>query len=171
MKSHLLFFLCLSLSVFTLTSCGDDDGMTPGPGPTETDEELAQAALSAAFEGGGNATTDPAFTSGTITPTTDLGSNLSTAPAGLVNAAYKGAVDPSATSPWFAGWSFYSRIVAGNMNSDPLPIASFQTISDDGSGTGTGMPKSGSGENAKTESHSRTSSVSAVRRTLAQPMV
>ena len=134
MKSHFLFLICLSLSIFTFTSCGDDETPVDPTGPTA--QELAQEALRLGLEEAGNIDADPAFTTGTISPTGDLGSNHSIAPSEMTSTDYKGAIEPGST-PWYSGWSFYSRLIAGNLNSDPLPIASFETITDDGSGTGT----------------------------------
>ncbi len=134
MKHYLFFFLCLAISVFTLTSCGDD--IDPFDTDEQTEVDLAQEAATARFAADGNAIGDPVFSTGTIEPTGDLGTNVSAAPVGMTNTSYKGAIEPG-TTPWYDGWSFYSRLVAGNLNSDPLPIASFVEISDDGSGTGT----------------------------------
>ena len=134
MKNYFLFFLCLSISILTLTSCSDDDAPMDPIGPTAA--ELAQVALQDGFIAAGNIDADPEFGFGTIAPSGDLGTNFSTAPNGLTSTEYKGAIAPGST-PWYSGWSFYSRLVAGNVNSDPLPIASLQYISDDGSGTGT----------------------------------
>lgn len=74
----------------------------------------------ASFTTNGNTVLDPAFTSGTLTPTATV---TGTSPVGAwyTTAPYKGAVDPSGAA-WYAGWSFFSQIVAGTMTSASLGI-------------------------------------------------
>ncbi|MFK7806286.1 MAG: carboxypeptidase regulatory-like domain-containing protein [Saprospiraceae bacterium] len=135
MKKLNYFLLALmAFSVLSLNSCGSDDE-TDDPDGSITFEE-ATTAFANYFDTAGNTVTDPAFEALSIKPTADLGTT-SAPPAAMENAAYKGAIDPDGATPWYAGWSFYSRLVAGNMNSDPLAITTAETITDDGSGTGT----------------------------------
>lgn len=48
----------------------------------------------------------------------------------FISTNFKGALDPNSTA-WYDGWSFYSRIVAGNTTSAALPTGRpVQTISD-----------------------------------------
>ena len=67
--------------------------------------------MPAYFETAGNDVTNPGFAANSITPTTDLGST-STAPSGLENTSYKGAVNPSEAA-WYTGWTAYESILAG----------------------------------------------------------
>lgn len=73
-----------------------------------------------AFLAGSNAVLNPVFSPGTIQATTDLGA-LAEYPVGFMTADFKGAVSPN-SPPWFADWSFYSRIVSGELVSAPLNL-------------------------------------------------
>jgi hypothetical protein len=110
MKKINFLFIGLFLSTALLfTACGDDD--TPEPDPQKTEAEIAAEEFAAYFETAGNTAASPDFTANTITPTADLGAT-SSAPAGLENVSYKGAIDPSGT-PWYAGWTSYESILGG----------------------------------------------------------
>jgi hypothetical protein len=134
MKNLNYFLLALlTFSVLSFNSCSKDDE------PADDDiiiDKTEDEIFAEYFATAGNTSVDPAFAALSIKPTASLGAT-STPPAGMSSAAYKGAIDPNGATPWYAGWSFYSRLVAGNLNSDPLSIMTMETISDNGSGTGT----------------------------------
>lgn len=67
------------------------------------------------FATANNTIINPNFVANSIQPTTNLIATSPTA-AWYTAAAYKGAVDANGT-PWYAGWSFYNNLVAGNINS------------------------------------------------------
>lgn len=104
------------LLVIGIASCEDDPII-------ETNElEAAEMAFAAYFSSAGNQLTDPGFTTTSITPVGDLGTN-SASPSGIQNTDYKGAIDPTG-SAWYTGWSFYSNLISGNVNSNTLPAKS-----------------------------------------------
>ncbi len=72
------------------------------------------------FTSAGNTVADPSFATGTIKPTGNLGA-AGTSPAGCDNTNFKGAIDPNG-SAWYEGWSFYSRLVAGQTNSAAITM-------------------------------------------------
>jgi len=72
------------------------------------------------FDANNNSVADPVFAANSIQPTADLGT-VTAAAAPLEDVNYRGAVDPSGT-PWYEGWSFYSNLVAGEVNSDPINL-------------------------------------------------
>lgn len=79
------------------------------------------------FATANNSIENPNFVTNSIQPTTNL---TATSPTGAwyTTAAYKGAVDANGT-PWYAGWSFYSNLVAGNMNSNTMTLpTTVQTV-------------------------------------------
>ena len=127
-KLNLLLLGLLLSTALIITSCKDDPVDNP-PGPTDPEpEEIAAEMFADYFADAENTVADPAFETGSIKPTGDLGSNLSTPPAGLENADYKGAVDPSGT-PWYEGWSAYAEIVQGN-NTPTHTLGNLVTITD-----------------------------------------
>lgn len=85
----------------------------------------------ASFASEGNSVMDPAFTTNTIKPTATVTATSST-DAWYTTALYKGAVNPTAGTPWYANqnWSFYSRLVAGTNTSAALTIQPTKTIND-----------------------------------------
>ena len=123
----LLLGLLLSTAMF-ITSCKTEDPVPPPP-PGPTDEEKAMTAFADYFADAGNSVADPAFADKSLKPTGSLGTNLSTPPAGLQNANYKGAIDPNATTPWYEGWSAYAKIVKGE-NTPALTLANEVVIKD-----------------------------------------
>jgi len=127
MKKLNFLFIGLLVTVTLFTSCGDDE-MVPPPPPDKTPEELATEAFAEYFATAGNIDTDPAFTSGTIAPTADLGTT-SAAPSGLTSTTYKGAIDP-AGSAWYAGWTAYESILAGGNTTEFTPGANIVNIDD-----------------------------------------
>lgn len=79
---------------------------------------LPSAKFAAYFDAAGNTVMDPALDNNYLKPAANLGS-LSAYPAGFEQVNFKGAVDPNGT-PWYDGWSFFSRIVAGELTSAPI---------------------------------------------------
>ena len=132
MKQNFLFFLSLLfICTALLTSCGDDETpVTDDDTPIIDPAEEATKALTDYFAIAGNAVADPVFESNSIKPTGSLGTNLSTYPAGMDDVDYKGAVDPNAATPWFAGWSAYENILAGG-NTKPFNTGVLVTVTDD----------------------------------------
>ncbi len=108
----LLLGLLFSTAIF-ITSCKDET-TTPPPPAGPTDEEIATENFADYFTTAGNSVADPSFEANSVKPTGNLGTNLSTTPAGMQNASYKGAVDPNSATPWYEGWSAYSSIIKGN---------------------------------------------------------
>lgn len=80
------------------------------------------------FEGTGNSAIDPGFGAHNLQPSNSLG-DLSTYPSGFDNVNYKGAVDPSGAA-WYQGWSFFSNIISGNLESNPINLGNIITITD-----------------------------------------
>ncbi len=80
------------------------------------------------FTAAGNIVVDPVFASGTIQPTGNIG-QPGTVPAGCESTSFKGAIDPSGT-PWYDGWSFYSRLVDGQTTSSSITLGNLVNISD-----------------------------------------
>ena len=124
---NLLLLGLLFTTAFIITSCKDDPVVVP-PSPDPDPWEIAADDFAAYFSDAGNSVADPAFEAGTVKPTGNLGSNLSTAPAGLENADYKGAVDPNGT-PWYEGWSAYEAILKGN-NTPAITLGNEIVITD-----------------------------------------
>lgn len=96
--------------VLTLaSSCTDDESTNPvidsSENPSETFAQYFDDAL--------NTVVDPGFDNGSIVPTNDIGSNCPTGESTFVDANYKGAINPN-EEPWYAGWSAYEAILAGN---------------------------------------------------------
>lgn len=84
----------------------------------------------ASFATSGNQVLDPVFLPGSIQPTADMGAVRDVSSDFFTDVDYKGAIDPDGT-PWYAGWSFYDNIIAGNLRPDPLVIPSnIITVSD-----------------------------------------
>lgn len=106
----LLLGLLFSTTIL-ITSC-DDEEPTP-PDPVKEPWEIAAEEFAAYFADADNSVANPAFAAGSIKPTGNLGSNVSTPPAGLQTVNYKGAVDPSGGTLWYDGWSAYANIVKG----------------------------------------------------------
>jgi hypothetical protein len=84
-----------------------------------SDVRIAKDTLQTMFSEAGNALIDPLFAAGSLRPTISLGTNFSTVPAGFTTVGYKGAVALSG-NPWFADWSFYERLLAGETTSAEL---------------------------------------------------
>lgn len=124
MKSILNGFLALATLAIVLVGCSDS---VPNPG--DVDPAAAQKAFGEYFADAGNQVADPAFTAGSIIPTLTNWGTLSTPPATMTATTYKGAVDPSGAA-WYAGWSFYSRIISGTLTSDVLPNRPTKDITD-----------------------------------------
>ena len=82
------------------------------------------------FTSAGNQVLDPQFATGTIKPGLSTWGTLST-PTGafFTSTTYKGAVNPSGAA-WYEGWSFYSRLVAGQTTSAALPSRPTKVIAD-----------------------------------------
>ena len=80
------------------------------------------------FDANGNSILDPAFGASSIQPSADLGA-MATIDGQFQTVSYKGAVDPSGT-PWYDGWSFYSRLVAGETTSAPLTLGNIVDVTD-----------------------------------------
>ena len=91
-------------------------------------ERGSGAFFAASFEAEGNIVIDPLFTTGTIQPTANLGLP-GIFPADLVTVNYKGAVNPVG-SPWYSGWSFYSRLINGQTTSAVLDLKPTEIITD-----------------------------------------
>lgn len=115
-----LFFALVAISV-ALVGCSDSAPSPSNPGP-------AEQAFADYFASAGNQNVDPQFAAGTITPGLTAWGSFSTPPAGLTTTTYKGAVDPAGTA-WFAGWSFYSRVLQG-LSSDVIPSRPTVEITD-----------------------------------------
>ncbi len=119
-----LFLFVLVAGTLFMTSCGDDTTTDPPPVDENPDEVVA-----AAFADNGNQVANPDFATGTITPAADLGTT-SSAPAGMENTSYKGAVNPSGT-PWYEGWSSYGNILnGGNTNAHSVFVPTVITDAD-----------------------------------------
>jgi len=80
------------------------------------------------FSSAGNMVANPNFTAGSIQPSGNLGT-VGSAPAGCEVTSYKGAIDPSGT-PWYEGWTFYSRLVTGETTSAPITLGNNVTVTD-----------------------------------------
>lgn len=76
------------------------------------------------FSEAGNLVANPQLQSNTLKPGASIGS-LSSYPAGFEQVNYKGAVDPNGT-PWYEGWSFFSRIVKGQLTSAPITLGTIE---------------------------------------------
>jgi hypothetical protein len=87
---------------------------------TTIDVTLAVDAWVASFDDNGNSNMDPQFPSNSIIPSITLSATVSTDPWFSQTASFKGAVASAFGSPWYDGWSFYSRIVNGNTTSAAL---------------------------------------------------
>lgn len=74
--------------------------------------------FAAYFAEAGNMVADPQLDNNTLKPGATLGS-MSAYPAGFDQVSYKGAVDPNGT-PWYEGWTFFSRILNGQLTSAPI---------------------------------------------------
>ena len=82
------------------------------------------------FTTAGNQVINPSFAQGSVRPTLSNWGSLSQPRNNFfVATTYKGAIDPNGT-PWYDGWSFYSRLVAGMTTSAPLPTLPTKVISD-----------------------------------------
>ena len=92
----------------------------------ESTHEHKDAKFEAYFDDAGNKVADPVFEANSIKPTADLGMNPLFSDGFCDPVAFKGAIDPSGT-PWYAGWSFYDNLVAGNTNSDALTLGTLET--------------------------------------------
>lgn len=114
MKKLNLFLLAILAITISFTSCGDDDDNTT---PGTSDPLVGQAKLDSAFATALNVEIDPGFGATNIIPTASEATadvlDASTIDAFFTATNYKGAVDPSGTA-WYAGWSFYERLVGGN---------------------------------------------------------
>lgn len=83
------------------------------------------------FAQAGNQVLDPGFSATSIKPTVSAWGSFSSPSQGFfASTNYKGAVDPSASTAWYEGWSFYSRIIGGQMTSASLPTRPTKTVSD-----------------------------------------
>jgi hypothetical protein len=127
-KLNLLLLGLLFSTVFIMSSCKDEETTPPPPPPGPTDEEIAIQAFADYFDDASNTVADPSFEAGSTKPTGDLGSNLSTPPAGMENVAYKGAVDPTGT-PWYEGWTAYANVVKGE-NTPAITLGTEVVITD-----------------------------------------
>jgi hypothetical protein len=127
MKSILrMAFATLTLAV-VLVGCKDS---TIDPtDPAGVTPEVAADTFGAYFATAGNLVADPMFAANSIVPGITNWGTLSTPPAGMVTTTYKGAINPTGT-PWYDGWSFYSRIIAGTPNSDVIPSRPTKEITD-----------------------------------------
>ncbi|MCH2044974.1 MAG: carboxypeptidase-like regulatory domain-containing protein [Saprospiraceae bacterium] len=86
--------------------------------------------FAAAFSTGGNISEDPAFTGGVVPTSSNLGTPGTASDSWFTATTYKGAVNPSGT-PWYDGWSFFSRIASGTTTSAPLTnAANVVTVTD-----------------------------------------
>lgn len=72
------------------------------------------------FDGNGNSIQDPQFPSNSIIPSVTLSATVSSDLWFSQTATFKGAVAAAFGNPWYANWSFYSRIVSGNNTSAPI---------------------------------------------------
>lgn len=88
----------------------------------------AGAFFAASFEANGNSVVDPTFATNSIQPTADLGA-LAPYTGNFTTVNYKGAVDPTGT-PWYAGWSFYDRLLNGETNSAPMTLGNIVEVTD-----------------------------------------
>lgn len=95
------------------------------------------AFFAASFATTGNAVVDPGFGANDIAPSADLGA-LAPVFGTFENVSYKGAVNTSG-APWYAGWSFYDRLIAGETSSAPLTLGNIVTITDGDLPTTSGM--------------------------------
>lgn len=89
---------------------------------------LPQTRFAAYFDAAGNISQNPQLEPTTLKPGANLGT-LSPYPAGFIPVSFKGAVDPSGT-PWYEGWSFFSRIVKGQLTSAPITLGTVEVWND-----------------------------------------
>ena len=74
-----------------------------------------------------NASVDPEFTGGVVPTSSNLGNPVTPSNSWFTTTTFKGAVDPAAT-PWYDGWSFFSRIAQGTTTSDAITNGSAGTV-------------------------------------------
>lgn len=79
------------------------------------------------FSTNNNSIKDPQFPFNSLIPSASLPAPNATDPW-FSAAPYAGAVEISFGNPWYSGWSFFDRIVAGNLNSASLNIAGKPTL-------------------------------------------
>jgi len=103
---YILFAMILGLGL--VTSCTDDEGITDPNDMDNPEENFANY-----FAEASNSVADPGFASGSISPTNDMGTVCATGVSSFNDVSYKGAVNPN-EEPWYAGWSAYEAILAGN---------------------------------------------------------
>jgi len=84
--------------------------------------------FAAYFSEAGNMVADPLLDANSLKPGATQGS-LSAYPAGFDQVNYKGAIDPNGT-PWYDGWSFFSRIVTGELTSAPITTGTVEIWDD-----------------------------------------
>lgn len=125
---------------FSLTGIAKNDMIKFEKAGYETVEVAAATTLNATLNRGagiffanyfataGNSVVDPAFAANSIKPGGALGT-LSTYPAGFTSVNYKGAVDPNGT-PWYAGWSFYDRLINGQTTSTSIALGTVEVWDD-----------------------------------------
>jgi len=89
---------------------------------TTIDVSLTLSAFAAYFSTASNTVADPAFASNSIQPTATLPTATTPSNNWFTTTSYIGAIDPNG-SAWYAGWSFYDNLVAGNVNSDAITLA------------------------------------------------
>jgi hypothetical protein len=92
-------------------------------GETTIDVSLTLSAFAAYFTTASNTVADPVFANNSIQPTATLPTATTPSNSWFTTTSYIGAIDPNG-SAWYAGWSFYDNIVAGNLNSDAITLAS-----------------------------------------------
>lgn len=79
------------------------------------------------FAANNNSIKDPQFPFNNLIPSVSLPAPNATDPW-FSAAPYAGAVELTFGNPWYSGWSFFERIVAGNLNSASLNIAGKPTL-------------------------------------------
>ena len=115
MRKFQLSLLKFTMIAFVLMcfACAEDETMT-GDDSMDPNEMTADEQFAAYFDDASNAVIDPGFGANSIVPTSnDLGSNCATGDDFFEDTSYKGAVDPNGAA-WYAGWSAYDAILAGN---------------------------------------------------------
>ncbi len=91
-------------------------------GQSNIDIALEEDPWVASFTANNNRVINPQFPSNSLIPSVSLSAPAATDPW-FSTAPYAGAVATAFGNPWYADWSFFSRIVAGNTTSAPLNSA------------------------------------------------
>lgn len=101
-------------------------------GNTEVNFTLGYNPFPEYFYTAGNQVTDPLWSNSIAPGLSDWGSFSVPTDPWFEQTTYKGAVDPMAVRPWYADWSYFSRIIEGNPHSAGLNGGSVSVTVTDG---------------------------------------